>query len=253
MSYQAGNLPKNKHIFLGRKGGVSEGKYASLNVQIRNLDKPEAIAENRKIAVGYLDMNPQQLVMLQQQSAIDAVFVDRASQGVIAADGMVCTNPELVLGIGTADCLPVLMADYKHGVIGAAHAGWRGAVRGVVENTLNLMLEHGAKRDDIAAALGPCIQQMSFEVGAEVRNECIGSNSAYVAFFKPGKDPEHFQFDLEGLVKYRLKEFGIKNITASGIDTYSDEENYFSFRRDTHRGLIKAEKDFAGQVSLIKL
>lgn len=140
MSYRASNLPADKHVFLGRRGGVSEGKYASLNVRDRSSDDPRAVAENRRIAVEQLGMNPRQLVMLRQVSATDAVLVEQASQGVVEADGMVCKVPGLVLGIGTADCLPVLLADYEHGVIGAAHAGWRGAVRGVVENTLKLML-----------------------------------------------------------------------------------------------------------------
>lgn len=159
----------------------------------------------------------------------------------------------MVLGIGTADCLPVLLADYEHGVIGAAHAGWRGAVRGVVENTLKLMLAQGAVLEEISAALGPCIQQPSFEVGADVRDECTAVLPAYAAFFAPGKDAGHFQFDLEGLVRRRLEQFGVRNVTASGIDTYADEENYFSFRRDTHKGLTGSGSDFGGHVSLITL
>ena len=253
MSYQAANLPLEKHIFLGRKGGVSEGRYASLNIRDRSADSPRAIAENRKIAVAHLEMKPQQLVMLRQMSATNVVLVAEASQGIIEADGMVCKTPGLVLGIGTADCLPVLLADYKRGIIGAAHAGWRGAVRGVVENTLKLMLSQGAVLEEISAALGPCIQQSSFEVGVDVYSECTAISSAYEAFFAPGKDNFHFQFDLEGLVRYRLAQFGVRDVSVSGIDTYTDEENYFSFRRDTHRGLVGSGSDFGGHVSLIRL
>lgn len=253
MSYRATNLPLEKHIFLGRKGGVSEGKYASLNIRDRSSDDPQAVAENRRIAVEQLGMNIRRLVMLRQMSATNVVLVEQASQGIVEADGMVCKVPGLVLGIGTADCLPVLLADYEHGVIGAAHAGWRGAVRGVVENTLKLMLAQGAVLEEISAALGPCIQQSSFEVGADVRDECTAVSPVYAAFFAPGKDAGHFQFDLEGLVCRRLEQFGVRNITASGIDTYADEENYFSFRRDTHRGLTGSGSDFGGHVSLITL
>lgn len=253
MSYKAENLPQDKHIFLGRQGGVSSGKYASLNIRARSLDRPENIAQNRKIAAQKLGLEPKQVMILCQSASTDVVEVDTASQDQIKADGMVCTTPGIALSIGTADCLPILLADYKHGVIGAAHAGWRGAVRGVIENTVRLMLQKGAVLNDIAAALGPCIQQKSFEVGAEVRAECVSISADYAHFFASGKDPEHFWFDLEGLSRHRLEQLGITNITASGIDTYTDEENYFSFRRDTHQGNVTAPRDFGGHISLIKL
>ena len=186
-------------------------------------------------------------------ASTNVIFVSEPSREKVTADGMVTKNKGIILGIKTADCLPVLIADYKHGVIGAAHAGWRGAIRGVVENTLNLMIEKGAELDNIAVSLGPCIQQKSFEVGEDVYQECVLLNSEYGAFFEYGRDEKHFQFDLEGLVKYRLQQYGIVNISVSGIDTYADEENYFSFRRNTHRGLVAKEKDFPCHVSLIKL
>lgn len=253
MSYYGQNLPKDKHIFLGRKGGVSQGKYASLNISCICNDDKKSIDINRQKAAEMLGGNIDDLLFLRQMASTNVIFVSEPSIEKVTADGMVTKNKGIILGIKTADCLPVLIADYKHGVIGAAHAGWRGAIRGVVENTLNLMVEKGAELDNIAVALGPCIQQKSFEVGEDVYQECVLLNSEYGAFFEYGRDEKHFQFDLEGLVKYRLQQYGIVNISVSGIDTYADEENYFSFRRNTHRGLVAKEKDFPCHVSLIKL
>ena len=253
MSYWAKNLPQNKHIFLGRKGGVSLGKYASLNISCICQDDKQNIFSNRQKSAEMLGGSINDLLFLRQMASTNVAFVSEPSQEKITADGVVTKTKGIILGIKTADCLPVLMADYKNGVIGAAHAGWRGAIRGVVENTLNLMLEQGADLNNMQVALGPCIQQSSFEVGEEVKKECVNLCDDYGAFFIQGCDEQHYQFDLEGLVKYRLQQFGVSSISVSGIDTYVDEENYFSFRRNTHRGLIKEEKDFPCQVSMITL
>lgn len=253
MSYKANNLPSDKHVFLGRKGGISEGKYASLNIRKQSYDDAAKVEANRQIAVSILGGKIEDLMFLGQQSGTEVYFAEAATRGKILADGVVTKTPGMILGLFTADCVPVLMADYQNGVIGAAHAGWRGAVRGVIENTLNLMVEKGAEANKIMVALGPCIQQKSFEVGKEVRDECMGVKTEYSCFFAEGKDNQHFWFDLEGLVRCRVKEFGVKNITASGIDTYSDEENYYSFRRNCHQGLVDDPQDFPCHFSLIKL
>ena len=253
MSYYGENLPKDKHVFLGRQGGVSQGKYASLNISCICQDDKQNILDNRQIVAQSLGGDMGDLLFLRQMASTNVVFVSEPSQEKVTADGVVTKTKGIILGIKTADCLPVLLADYENGVIGAAHAGWRGAIRGVVENTLTLMMEYGADIKNIAVALGPCIQQKSFEVGEDVRNECLNLSMEYDKFFAEGKDRQHFQFDLEGLVKYRLQKFGVYNILASGIDTYSEVENYFSFRRNTHQGLVKVEKDFPCHVSLIKL
>lgn len=253
MSYQARNLPAERHCFFGRKGGVSEGKYASLNVRKMCDDVGTRVDENRKIAVEAVGGKFENLMILGQQSDINVCFTEEASIGKIDADGVVTKTPEMVLCLYTADCTPVLLADYAHGVIAAAHAGWRGAIRGVLENTLDLMIEKGAVLEHIAAALGPCIQQPSFEVGAEVREECAAVSAVYARFFDRGKDSRHFQFDLEGLVRFRLEQYGVRNITVSGIDTYQDEENYFSYRRNCHQGLAENPKDFPCQASMIRL
>ena len=253
MGYKACNLRAETHHFFGRKGGVSEGKYESLNVRKMCEDNPSHVDENRKIVVETLGGKLENLMVLAQQSGTSVYFAEKPSIGKIAADGVVSKTPGMILALFTADCVPVLLADYEHGIIAAAHAGWRGAVRGVLENTLSLMLEHGAKLENIAAALGPCIQQSSFEVGQDVFDECSGLNKDYERFFMQGKDALHYWFDLEGLVRFRLEKFGVKNISASGIDTYQDEENYFSYRRNCHQGLAENPKDFPCQASVIRL
>ena len=253
MSYRARNLPAKQHCFFGRKGGVSVGKYASLNVRKMCDDIGTRVDENRKIAVEAVGGKFENLMVLSQQSGTNVCFTEEASVGKIAADGVVTKTSEMVLCLFTADCVPVLLADYEHGVIAAAHAGWRGAVRGVLKNTLDLMIEKGAVLENIVAALGPCIQQPSFEVGIEVKEECTAVSPLYEHLFAAGKDDGHFQFDLEGLVRFRLEQYGLKNITVSGIDTYKDEENYFSYRRNCHQGLAENPKDFPCQASMIRL
>ena len=162
------------------------------------------------------------------------------------------TVPNIVLAIRTADCCPVLFYDEKHQIIGAAHAGWRGALRGILENTLKLMIEHGAHKDSIHAALGPCLQQKSFECQTDMKDEFTTINNEFEQFFKPSTSPTHFQFDLEGFVINRLQNFGLTNISASGIDTYQDE-NYFSFRRNTDRKLLNSQYDYPTHLSTITL
>ena len=148
---------------------------------------------------------------------------------------------------------PVLFADYAHGVIGAAHGGWRGAFKGVIENTLNLMLQHGAQVDSIAAAIGPCIQQPSFEMGAEVRTQFMIQSADNAAYFIPSPRAEHYLFDLSGYIRDKLLHLGVNNVINSGIDTYTDATNWYSYRRDTHQGLITHPHDFPVELSTIIL
>ena len=159
MVWQAANLDSKKHCFFDASGGVSGGKYASLNTNLSSRDKPEDMHRNFEIITAHFSKMPEDMVTLRQSITADAIYTDTPTWFETYADGAVTTNPHLLLGIKTADCAPVLLADYKHGVIGAAHAGWRGAYKGIVENVVVLMLEHGAKLSDIAAAVGPCIQQ----------------------------------------------------------------------------------------------
>lgn len=253
MSYKASNLPSDKHCFFGREGGVSDGLYTSLNVNLKSNDKPENVRQNLALIAEYYNLKPENLMLINQGVSGHAEFISEASQHIITADGVVTDRKDIILCIGTADCTPVLFYDAKHQLIGAAHAGWRGALRGVIEHTLDIMLEHGAEADSICAAAGPCLQQKSFEAGRDMYDEFININPDNKIWFADGKDEAHFQFDMEGFVINKLKTYGIKNISASGIDTYAEEQGYFSFRRNTHRGLIKSPKDFPVHLSTIIL
>ena len=181
-----------------------------------------------------------------------AVYVDRPSRYEIEADGVVTDRPGIILGITTADCMPVLLADEKHGVIGAAHAGWRGALAGVIENTVKVMLEKGAAVEDIAAAAGPCLQKESFEVQNDMRNLFLDRDKDNERFFTPCAG-ERWLCDLEAFVRHRLDLIGIKNVSFSGIDTYTNPELYFSYRRCRHLGQIAVKDDFPIELSTIRL
>lgn len=252
MSYQAINL-HTPHCFFGRSGGVSDGLYASLNVNIKSNDNHDRVMKNIEIITAYYGLSVNNLVMINQGVTGHAEYTAEASRHQITADGIVTDKKDIILSIGTADCAPVLFHDEKNGVIGAAHAGWRGAVRGIIENTVQIMLGHGAELKHIAAAVGPCLQQPSFEAGADMYQEFMDADKNNASFFLPGKDLQHFQFDMEGFVINKLKDCGIENISASGIDTYKDEQNFFSYRRNCHQGLVKSPKDFPVHLSTIKL
>lgn len=253
MSYFAPNLPSGKHCFFGRRGGYSEGLYSSLNCSLKSNDNPDSVKKNLGLIAAHFRLKPQNLMLINQGIGNHAEFTKTASQHIIAADGIVTDQKGIILCIGTADCTPVLFYDEKNKIIAAAHAGWRGALRGIVENTLDVMLKHGAGIGTIHAATGPCLQQRSFEAGNDMREEFIKANEANKQWFAPGKDKEHFQFDMEGFVIAKLKACGVKSITASGIDTYTKEEDYFSFRRNTHQGLVKTPKDFPVHLSAVTL
>lgn len=238
------------HGFFGREGGVSTGAYASLNCGPGSDDAPEAVAENRRRAVAALGPNLE-LASVYQIHSPKAVTVTRAWEMSERpqADAMVTATPGIALSILTADCAPVLFADSKARVIGAAHAGWKGAVGGVVESTLTEMESLGAIRGNIRAAVGPCISQPNYEVGAEFRETFLQHDSANAGFFILSDRAGHFRFDLEGYVVHRLHDARIANPVALSACTYAREDDYFSFRRATHR----REPDNGRQISLIAL
>lgn len=252
MSYFAKNLPRETHCFFGAEGGVSEGIYQSLNFNFKSDDLPQNLQRNMEIAASYFGLNAGHLHIIEQGVSNKVEYVKFPSVMKVVADGAVTDCPQVVLCIRTADCAPVLLADYEHGVIGAAHAGWRGALKGVIENCVELMIERGAVRDKIAAAVGPCIGQNSYETDQNFYQEFVNKDPDWAKFFKPGKD-EHHWFDLEGFCVSRLQKCGIKNLTVSGIDTYPPEEGFFSFRRYTHNGLIPGSKCFPTELSAIVL
>lgn len=237
------------HGFLGRRGGVSTGLLAGLNVGRGSEDAPEAIAENRRLATEAV-LPGGQLVTLYQVHSADAVSVIEPWDEALRpkADALVTKRPGLVLGILTADCAPVLLADHEAGVVAAAHAGWKGAIGGVTTQTILAMEALGARRERIAAAIGPCIARASYEVDDGFRARFLEQDSGNDRFFADGR-PGHAQFDLEAYVAHRLAAEGISRVECLGLDTYADEQRFYSFRRATHRG----EPDYGRQISLIAL
>lgn len=250
--YNAPNLPSAKHAFFGRTGGFSKGIYNSLNFNCRGDDKIENLQGNYNIVGAYYGLGGDRVMRLRQVHGAEVVYVDKPSQYQLEADGVVTDKYGIVLGIATADCIPVLMADFKNGVIGAAHAGWRSALKGVIENTLQVMIEHGAKLENIALATGPCLQQKDFEVKDDMRDMFIEQSAQNSVFFTPIEDGKYL-CDLEQYVKHRAELFGVKNITVSGINTYDDDKHYFSYRRFCHRNLIKQQGAFGVELSTICL
>lgn len=235
------------HGFLGRRGGVSSGIHAGLNVGIGSQDDAEAVAENRRRAVEAVLPGGQLATVFQVHSA-DAVIATAPFAERPHADALVSNTPGLILGILTADCAPVLFADREAGVIGAAHAGWKGAIGGVTDATIAKMEMLGASRDRIVAAVGPCIARASYEVDDGFFRRFAEADPANERFFADGKHGHH-QFDLEAYVASRLAAAGIRTVETLGEDTYSQPERFYSFRRATHR----QESDYGRQISLIGL
>jgi hypothetical protein len=237
--------------FFTREGGVSEGLYAALNCGYGSGDDPEAVRENRRRAMERFDLSPDALVTLYQVHSPTVVEVEQPWRpgGAPKADGMVTAKRGLALGILTADCAPVLFADAQAGVIGAAHAGWRGAFTGVLEETVAAMTRLGASPGKIRAAIGPCIAQSSYEVGPEFHERFVSAESDNAAFFCASSRRSHHLFDLGGYVTRRLESLGLAEILTTGEDTAADAARYFSYRRATLAG----EKDYGRLLSAIAL
>ena len=246
--HRAAELEGIPHGFLGRVGGVSTGLVAGLNLGLGTGDDAAAVAENRARAVAAVLPGARLVTVYQVHSADCVVAGEWSDDARPHADALVTDQPGLLLGVVTADCAPVLLADRSAGVIGAAHAGWKGAVSGVTDSTIVAMEALGAKRGNIVAAVGPCIAQPSYEVDAGFYQRFVAQDPGNAAFFVPGV-PDHWQFDLERYVAERLQQAGIGAVERLGLDTYPDENAFFSFRRATHRG----EPDYGRQMSLIGL
>lgn len=246
--HRAAELEGIPHGFLGRVGGVSTGLVAGLNLGLGTGDDAAAVAENRARAVAAVLPGARLVTVYQVHSADCVVAGEWSDDARPHADALVTDQPGLLLGVVTADCAPVLLADRSAGVIGAAHAGWKGAVSGVTDSTIVAMEALGAKRGNIVAAVGPCIAQPSYEVDAGFHQRFVAQDPGNAAYFVPGV-PDHWQFDLERYVAERLQQAGIGAVERLGLDTYPDENAFFSFRRATHRG----EPDYGRQMSLIGL
>ncbi len=238
------------HGFFTRKGGVSGGLYASLNCGWGSDDNKEHVAENRSRVAAKLGTTLDKFCSLYQIHGREVVTVEKPwlRTELPKADAMVTKVKGIAIGVLAADCAPVLFADAKAGVIGAAHAGWKGALAGVLQSTVEAMCALGASKANIAAAIGPCIAQRSYEVGAEFRDNLVKETAENGAFFRESATGS-LLFDLRGYARFKLALAGITRINTLENDTYSEEYDFFSFRRTTHR----REPDYGRQVSAIML
>ena len=245
-SSKLGDIP---HGFLGRRGGVSTGIFASLNCSLGSDDNRDDVLENRRRAAAAV-LPGSALSRVYQVHSADVVTVTEPidQHNPPKADALVTNLPGFLLAVQTADCVPVLFSDEKAGVIGAAHSGWKGSITGVTDNTILAMEALGADRANIACAIGPCVAQKSYEVDAAFFARFAEADAANERFFSGGK-LGHYQFDIEGYVAARLAAFGITRIECLGQDTYSQAHRFFSYRRSCHKG----ENGYGGQMALIGL
>jgi YfiH family protein len=243
-------IPGLRHAFFTRKGGVSGGIYASLNGGIGSSDDPAHVTENRRRMAEQMGVAPDRFLSVYQIHSPDAVVATGPWQGEARprADAIVTGTEGLAIGVTAADCGPILLVDPAARVIGAAHAGWKGALTGIVESTVAAMEKLGAERGGIVAAIGPLIRQHSYEVGGEFVERFIEADAENALFFIPSSREGHAMFDLAGFIRTRLENAGVLMIDDIGADTYSDER-FYSYRRSVHR----AEPDYGRHVHAIVL
>jgi polyphenol oxidase len=238
-----------RHGFFTRQGGVSSGIYAGLNVGLGSKDDRGHVLENRRRVAAWFGQSLDKLATVNQVHSPDVVTVDATYAGERpSADALVTRDPGIVLGVLAADCGPILFADPKNRVVGAAHAGWKGALAGVAENTVEAMIALGAERQEILACLGPSIGCNSYEVGPEFVERFLDEDEGFAEFFTPSNKPGHSMFDLPALTTRRLMKAGLRAENL-GLDTYPDAERFFSYRRTTHAG----EPDYGRQISAIAI
>lgn len=242
------DLLKTRHGFFTRRGGASSGVFAGLNCGFGSSDQRGAVAINRARVAAALDLEPEALMSVHQVHSADVEIVSSLTDARPEADAMVTNHPGIALGILTADCQPVLFSDPEAAVIGAAHAGWKGALNGVLEATLKAMETLGAKRERIRAVIGPCISQRAYEVGPEFMDSFLDLDPESSRFFAGGAG-DRVQFDLPGFGLARLRAAGVAQAEWTRHCTYSDPERFYSYRRTTHIG----EADYGRLISVIRL
>lgn len=240
-----------RHGFFTRQGGVSGGIYTSLNIGLGSDDERSSVLENRDRVAGQLGIGADRLVSPYQIHSADVITVSApfAQDADRKADALVTATPGLAIGIATADCGPLLFADTNAGVIGAAHSGWKGAVTGILQNTVAAMEALGATRNNITAVLGPTISQGAYEVGPEFKERFLQEHPDNTRYFKPSERAEHFMFDLPAFITDKLQALGLGAVADLALCTYADEDRFFSYRRTTHR----KEPDYGRQISAIAL
>lgn len=241
-------LSSFRHGFFTRRGGASSGIFAGLNCGPGSSDLREAVTINRERAAAAIGLTPRELVGVHQVHSAEVVTVTAPLAAPVRADAMVTRVPGLALTVLTADCQPVLFADARSGVVGAAHAGWRGTLSGVLEATLDAMEALGARRSDTVAIIGPTISQRAYEVGPEFLDMFLAEDPSYARFFA-GCTGDRVQFDLPGFGLHRLREAGVGYAEWTRHCTYSDPDRFFSFRRSVHRH----EADYGRLLSAIRL
>lgn len=238
-----------QHGFFTRQGGVSSGIYESLNLGQGSDDEPNLVLENRNRVAASFHITSDKLLTCYQVHSCDVVTVTAPfSSERPKADAMVTNVPGLALGILTADCGPLLFADSKSGIIGAAHAGWRGALYGIIDNTIAAMEALGSKREDIAVAVGPCIGPNNYEVGEEFLHSFLDLDANNMVYFRPSNRADHYFFNLWAFLTVRLRRNKVKDY-ALNLCTYADQARFFSYRRKTHQN----EMDYGRQISAIML
>lgn len=244
-------LANIRHAFFTRSGGVSPGVYASLNGGVGSNDRPENVAENRARMAAILGVSPARLLTAYQIHSSDVVVAEEpwTRDTRPRADAIVTRVPRLAIGVSTADCGPLLLADGDARVIGAAHAGWRGALTGVIEATVTAMERLGADRKTMAAALGPTIRQPNYEVGPEFVERFLSADAANARFFAASQKSAHAMFDLAGYIGARVRRAGITQFEDLGLCTYAEPDRFFSYRRTTHND----ETDYGRHINAIAL
>ena len=244
-------LARIRHAFFTREGGVSRGIYTSLNGGVGSSDAPDNVAENRARMAAALGVTPERLLTAYQIHSPDVVVanVPWTPDTRPRADAIVTRTPRLAIGVSTADCGPLLFADADAGVIGAAHAGWRGALAGVIEATVAAMEKLGAEREHMVAALGPAIRQPNYEVGPEFVARFTAADGDNARFFAPSERAGHAMFDLAGYIADRIQRAGIVEFEDLALCNYAEPERFFSYRRTTQRG----EPDYGRHVNAIAL
>lgn len=243
-----------QHGFFTRQGGVSKGLYASLNCGPGSGDEAADVAENRSRVMRALGFSKSSTVQLNTLAQVHSAEVVELGQSLPRdvhprADALVTATRGVALGVLAADCVPVLMADTEGEVVAAAHAGWKGALGGVIEATVSSMVALGAPAERVVACVGPCIQQRSYEVGADLRQRFLEADADNRAYFQASQRGGHFMFDLSEYVTRRILAAGVADVERMELDTYTEEREFFSYRRATHR----REPDYGRQVSIIAL
>lgn len=251
--YKSSLLSGINHGFLTRQGGVSSAPFDSLNFIVNKGDAVENVRQNRAIALARMGLEGKELVTVNQVHGTHVIVPDEPwgfGQGKTPdADGLVTQNRNFVLGIFTADCVPILMYDEPTQTIAAVHSGWRGARAGVVGKTVERMMDLGARPENIKAAIGPCIYQENYEVGPEVYTDFVGNTNENAKFFKPANASGKYMFDLPGAVMEQLLKAKVGSVDMMELNTYAMEDQFFSCRRSFHKG----EKTFGCMLSAISL